>query len=322
MVSRSNSLARWAAGWLVAANLLGGELQRFEAVEPHMGSMVHVVLYAPDEDAAKRAFQSAFARIAELDGILSDYKPASELNRLCTARSAGISVDLYRVLEASQQLASESQGAFDITAGPMIRLWREARKTGVLPDPSAMARAKAHCGWRKLTLDPAARTATLAEPNMQLDLGAIAKGYVAEQAVRTLRRYGITSALVAASGDIAVSDPPPGKSGWDLTIELLGGTRDIRIRNAAVSTAGDTEQFVNIGGVHYSHIINPTTGNALTTPIAVSVIAPTGLEADGLDTTISVLGVERGLELLKHYPNAKALIVTGNGARETPGFGR
>ncbi|HEY3742692.1 MAG TPA: FAD:protein FMN transferase [Bryobacteraceae bacterium] len=319
MASRSSS-AIWLS--FVAANLFGGELQRFEAVEPHMGSMVHIVLYAPDEDAAKRAFQSAFARVAELDGILSDYKADSELNRLCAARSAIVSIDLFRVLDASLRLASESQGAFDITAGPMIRLWREARKTGVLPDAAALRATQAHSGWRKLTLDRVTRRATLAEADMQLDVGGIAKGYVADEAVQTLKQHGIVSALVAASGDIAVSDPPPGKSGWDLTIELLGGTRDIKLRNAAVSTAGDTEQFVEIGGVRYSHIINPATGQALTTPIAVSVIAPTGLEADGLDTTISVLGVERGLELLKPHPNAKALIVTGNGARETPGFGR
>jgi thiamine biosynthesis lipoprotein len=287
-----------------------------------MGSLVRFVVYAPDQATARRGFQAAFARVAELDAILSDYKSDSELNRLCATGSGVVSRDLFRVLEASQRLAAESGGAFDITAGPMIRLWREARKTGVLPDPRVLNAAQASSGWRKLTLDARLQSVRLAQPGMQLDVGGIAKGYVADEAVLVLRENGIERALVAASGDIVASDPPPGKAGWELTLELLGGTRDIQLRNAAVSTAGDTEQFVEIGGTRYSHIIDPATGIALKRRIAVSVIAPTGLEADGLDTTISVLGVERGVELLKRHPRAKALIVTENGAHETPGFGR
>jgi thiamine biosynthesis lipoprotein len=113
-------------------------LERFEAVEPHMGSMVRIVAYAKDKAAARAAFQQAFARVAELDGILSDYKPESELNRLCAARSAIVSRDLFRVLEASQRLAAESEGAFDITAAPLIRLWREARKSKTLPSSAPL----------------------------------------------------------------------------------------------------------------------------------------------------------------------------------------
>jgi thiamine biosynthesis lipoprotein len=315
MGSRSSSVFL-----LFALSAFGaGGLERFEAVEPHMGTLVHIVIYAPDQTVARRAFQAAFARVAELDEILSDYKAESELSRLCATGSATVSVDLFRVLEASQRLAAESEGAFDITAAPMIRLWREARKTGILPDAPAIEAARARSGWRKLTLDARTRWATLSQAGMQLDVGGIAKGYVADETVQVLKQIGIRSALVAASGDIVVSDPPPGKAGWDLTLELLGGTRDIQLRNAAVSTAGDTEQFVEINGTHYSHIIDPATGMALTRRIAVSVIAPTGLEADGLDTTISVLGLDRGLALMKSHPKASALIVTEAGSVATQG---
>ena len=293
-------------------------LERFEAVEPHMGSMVRIVAYAKDQAQARQAFQAAFARVAELDGILSDYKPESELNRLCAARSMVVSRDLFQVLEASQRLAAESNGAFDITAGPLIRLWREVRKTRVLPGLSVVEAARARTGWRKLTLDLVSRRATLGAPGMQLDVGGIAKGYVADEALAVLKRQGIESALVAASGDIVVSDPPPGKDGWDVTVELLGGTRDIVLRNAAVSTAGDTEQFVEIDGTRYSHILDPKTGMALTRRIAVSVIAPTGLEADGLDTAISVLGAARGVELMKRHRKAKAFVVTEDGVVSVP----
>ena len=302
---------------LLASNVFA--VERFEAVEPHMGSMVRIVAYAKDRSQARRAFEATFARVAELDGILSDYKPDSELNRLCTARSMIVSRDLFRVLESSQRLAEESDGAFDITAGPLIRLWREVRRTRVLPDPQLIEAARSRTGWRKLTLDPALRRASLAAHEMQLDVGGIAKGYVADEALKILERNGIRSALVAASGDIAVSGPPTGKRGWDVTLELLGGTRDIELCNAAVSTAGDTGQFVEIDGLRYSHILDPSTGMALTRRIAVSVVAPTGLEADGLDTAISVLGPTRGLALMKGHPKAKALIVTESGVFSTPG---
>lgn len=292
-------------------------LERFEAVEPHMGSMVRMVAYAQDAAQARQAFQAAFARVAELDAILSDYKSDSELNRLCAARSMVVSRDLFRVIAASQRLADESEGAFDISAGPIIRLWREARKTRMLPGAEAIESARARTGWRKLTLESARRRVTLAQDAMQLDVGGIAKGYVADEALAVLKRNGMDSALVGASGDIAVSDAPPGKRGWNLTVELLGGTRDIQLRNAAVSTAGDTEQFLELNGTRYSHIIDPKTGMALTRRIAVSVIAPTGLEADGLDTAISVLGPTRGLDLLKRHPKARALIVTEEGVVST-----
>ena len=288
-------------------------VERYEAIESHMGSMVRIVVYANDAQHARRAFHSTFARIAGLDNKLSDYKPDSELNRLCAMQSMRISADLVRVLSASLELARESDGAFDITAGPLIRLWRDARQTRVIP--TTIDEARARTGWRKLKLD--GNRAALAEANMRLDVGGIAKGYVADEAIKTLKHHGITSALVAASGDIVVSNPPPGKRGWQVTVELLGGTRDLTLANEAVSTAGDTGQFMELKGKHYSHILDPRTGMALTARIAVSVVAPTGLEADGLDTTISVLGPTRGVDLMKRHRNAWALIVTEQGAVET-----
>ena len=123
---------------------------------------------------------------------------------------------------------------------------------------------------------------------------------------------GIREGLVAASGDIVAF----GSRRWPVTLELLDGTRDILLHNAAVSTAGDTEQFVVINGIRYSHIIDPSTGAGLTNRIAVVVVAKTGLEADALDTTIAILGKRRGLKLLKKHRKTAALIVTAEGASE------
>jgi thiamine biosynthesis lipoprotein len=299
---------------------------RIEALEPHMGTMFRIVLYADDPAHAHEAFRAAFDRVERLDNELSDYKPNSELNRACrdaVGRDMAISDDLYVVLRASELLAERTKGAFDITVGPLIRLWREARKTKQLPAPNALAAAMRLTGYGKLHLGN--HTLHLDTEGMQLDLGAIAKGYAADEALRILRDRGYPQALVAASGDIAVGDPPPGKTAWEIGVDSLHGsgesfTRILQLHNAAVSTSGDTEQYVVIGGVRYSHIVNPMTGNGLTRRIGVSVIASRGIDADSLATAASVIteqhGPEAGLGLISGS-GAKGVIVTETGGAFT-----
>jgi len=281
------------APWLL---LFLSTLQPFEAVEPHMGTLVRVKLYAADERQARSAFRAAFDRIKELDAILSDYKLDSELNRI-SQNPLKISDDLFRVLAASQKLAEQTGGAFDVTLGPVIRLWREARKNNRLPDKEALREAGARCGYRKLHLDATNHTAWLDEPGMQLDVGGIAKGYAADEALAALKRLGIRSALVAASGDLAFSDPPPGQRGWKIGVGSSG--RVLELSNAAVSTSGDAEQHLDADGQRYSHIIDPATGMGLTSGITVSIVAPHGIDADGISTAVSVLGFERGKKFIE-----------------------
>ncbi len=131
---------------------------------------------------------------------------------------------------------------------------------------------------------------------MQLDLGAIAKGYAADEALAMLRAHGVRQALIAVSGDIVAGDPPPGKEGWTIGVANTG--EQLVLHNAAVSTSGDSEQSLKISGVRYSHIIDPKTGLGLTSRLTVTVIARRGLDADPLATAISVLGEARGRALL------------------------
>jgi len=292
-------------------------LHRFGFSHPAMGTLITITLYAPNPVAAKAAAAAAFQRIDALEDIMSDYQADSELMRLCDqpyGTPVPVSPDLFAVLQRAQRVSELSDGAFDVTVGPYIRLWRFARKRKVLPAPAEIAAARVAVGWRKLRLDPRARTVTLLVPNMRLDVGGIGKGYAADQALRVLKVRGISRALVAASGDIAIGNPPPGKPGWNVGIAHFdGGTnnaaRTLLLHNAGISTSGDTEQFIEINGVHYSHIVNPATGLGLTQRIQATIIGPDATTTDSLDTTVSLLGVQRGLALVDALPHTAALIV-------------
>jgi thiamine biosynthesis lipoprotein len=252
-----------------------------------MGTLVRITIYSKDASPIRAAFD----RIAELDEKLSDYKQDSELNKLCRTHGQAVQVseDLFRVLEASQKLAGLTEGAFDVTIGPVTHLWR----VGKIPDEETMARV----GWQNLILDKRHRTAELKLAGMQLDLGAIAKGYAGDEALKTLRGLGVSRALIALSGDIVAGEAPPGTRGWRVGLEPAGG--EVLLRNSAVSTSGDAEQFREIGGVRYSHIIDPKTGLGLRSAIAVTVVARRGLDADPIATAVSVMGEQRGRAMLE-----------------------
>jgi thiamine biosynthesis lipoprotein len=203
----------------------------------------------------------------------------------------------------------------------VVRLWRKARRTGELPEKARVAEALALVGTDKLRLDRTTRSVALAKPGMQLDLGGIAKGYAADQALAVLGRFGIRSALVAASGDIAVSAPPPGERGWKIDVAPLGSDGPtpprLLLRYAAVSTSGDAEQFVEIGGVRYSHIVDPRTGIGVTGRSGVTVVAQDATTSDSLATAISVLGSDEGLRLADATEGVAARFVSRQSSGDT-----
>jgi thiamine biosynthesis lipoprotein len=279
-----------------------------------MGVQARITLYAESPEFAERAAAAAFARIAALEQIASDYRPTSELMRLCAAphgTPVAVSQDLWRLLERSHRVARESEGAFDITVGPLVALWRASRRSGQLPAETERSEALERTGWRKLALDRRKRTATLRHPDMRLDLGGIAKGDACDQAVLELKRLGAKRSLVEMGGDIVAGEAPPGQKGW--RIEVPGQSEQdgvIYLRNRAVSTSGSTEQFVEIGDVRYSHIVDPRTGLGLTTLTMATVVARDGLTSDSLATALCVLGDTRKGELLRRYPGLCASVRT------------
>lgn len=289
-------LVGFVAAFSSALTASEAKLERFEFIEPHMGTLFQIVLFAPELPAAKTAAKAAFARIEALNHIMSDYDDTSELNQLCRqplGAAVPVSSELFDILQRSQALSVKTSGAFDVTLGPAIRLWRESRKERKLPSAEKCLAALQACGFSKLRLDATRRTATLLVPDMRLDLGGIAKGYAADAALTELRQRGFSRAMVAASGDLALGDAPPNTRGWNVKLAPFGDasaqTLTIVVANTGVSTSGAAEQFVEIGGTRYSHIIDPITALGLTSLTAVTVIAPHATLSDGLATACCIM---------------------------------
>ena len=290
-----------------------------------MGTLVRITVYARDAEAARVAFRAGFDRIRELDAILSDYKSESELNRVtreAVGRPVAVGPDLFAVLRASHRLSVETDGAFDITQGAVVRVWRDARATGRVPESDALHAAARRSGYTYMHLDEARRTVSFDIAGVQLDVGAIGKGYAASEALAAIARAGVPSALVAVSGDIACGAPPPGQPGWRVRIhdDDLEGTdvpAVLRLSHMAVSTSGNAEQHLDIDGRRYSHVIDPRSRTGLLDDITVTVIAPHGMDADGPATAIGVLGVDKGLDLIERHPAAAAFIVLRTPDRPT-----
>jgi FAD:protein FMN transferase len=301
-------------------------LTRHEFVEPHMGTLWRITLFAPSRAAASNAAQAAFARVAALDRMMTDYDPDSELMRLSKSPpgvAVKVSPDLFQVLKAAQEIARKSDGAFDVTCGPVVQLWRRARRQRQLPSPERLAAARQAVGFRQLELDERAGTVTLHGDQIRLDLGGIGKGFGADAALKVLKSMGLPRALVAASGDLAIGEAPPGKRGWRVAIGMPGQPKTnlaglLLLHNHGVSTSGDTEQYVELDGVRYSHITDPRTGQALTNHFQATVIADCATRSDALTKTVCVLGPESGLKLVNSDSRAAALLlVPGSGTNLT-----
>lgn len=302
------------------------ELERFEAQKPAMGVLFKVVGYAENEDQARLAVGQAFERIETLNAIFSDYDPDSEISRLTRLAKPGgwqsVSPELYTVLQKARQVSEGSAGAFDVTVGPLSQFWREVRKSKMNPDPFRIEALSETVDFQAVELHPFAHLVRLSRMDLQLDFGGIAKGFAADEALKTLRTQGVDRALIDASGDISFSQPPPGRDAWVVAVAPLeqGGPPAYRLAMAgnAVATSGDAWQHVEIEGVRYSHIIDPRSGWALRGKQSVTVIAPTGTQADAWASALSVMGYKKGLELVEKLDGIEALYIVSERERVVP----
>jgi len=296
----------------------GKALIRYEFHRIRMGTPFTLVLYAASEAVANAAADAAFDRIGQLDRIFSDFDPDSELSRLCRSSGPGhpvsVSRELGHVLTRSLALSERTEGAFDVTIGPAVLLWRKSRRRKMLPTPSQLADARRRIGFRAVHFNRKQGSVELTKAKMRLDFGGIAKGYAGDEALAVLRKRGLTRALIDGGGDVVAGDAPPGKRGWTIGIAPLdqpdsNPSRFLLVQNAAVATSGDAYRYVEIAGKRYSHIVDPQTGLGLTRRCSVSVLAPDGLTADSLASALCVLGPHCGLPLVEETPGTAALIV-------------
>ena len=291
-------------------------LTRYQYTQLHLGVQVRIVLFTEKEADAIMAATSAYAKIATLEDIFSNYRGDSEISRLTRSDAYEpvlVSKDLFEVVRYAQSVSSSTNGAFDITLGPYISLWKKARENKKLPNMIELESATDKVGWQLLKLDESNQSITLQQKSMELDLGGIAKGYILDKAMETLGANGIESALIEAGGDIVVSGPPPEKPGWNIEIQDADPDSEIVSRakslvHAAISTSGDTEQFVDIDGDRYSHIIDPSTGMGSTKRQMVTVIAPKGITSDSYATALGVMNEMQQAAFIQNHPDVLVYI--------------
>lgn len=296
----------------VARGRKGRVEQRFEYAWPQMGATFKLVFYAPDSLLARQAAQAVVDRVDTLNAIMSDYRPDSELMRLCeqagTGQKVAVSADLWRILHLSAGYARRSRGAFDPTIGPLTRLWRRARHLQELPDSGRIEEARALVNWENVILYRNPRRVELKNKGMKLDLGGIGQGFAADECLRVLRGFGITKALADAGGDIALGDPPPGARGWSVAIPGQFAQAPLLLSNCGITTSGATARYLEANGRRYSHIVDPRSGWGVSHRVLVTVEAPSATEADAWATAISVMG-KRNWEAMKNrYPRVKVWV--------------
>lgn len=295
---------------------------KFVFREPKMGSPFIITLYGNDSAKAAAAAHAAFQYIDHLNAVFSDYLDSSELNRLCHTAGSGkavpVSAELFDILWRSAEAFRLSRGRFDITAGPLVRLWRAARRRGVPPPEQDIEKAMACVGFRHLRLNSQLHQAALDLPGMSLDLGGIAKGYAAQAALNRLQEAGFPAAMVDAGGDLAVGSAPPGREKWRIAMGETQGDAPpplLQVSDLAVATSGDLYQYLEWNGRRYSHIIDPTTGWGISRQRTVTVVATDGATADWLASACSILPLSRARKLIRHFPGAAFSITERQGDR-------
>ena len=292
--------------------------------QPEMGSPFTITIYAQDSLQAATLAILAFGLADSLNFILSDYIDSSEINCLSRRSGAGVyipvSEPLFHIVQEAQKASELSKGAYDITVGPVIKLWRKARKIGALPNLDSLKIAMQKVGYKYIHLDTIHNSIWLEKKGMQLDVGGLGKGFVAQAALDFIMKNGCRKVMVNAGGKIVTGDAPGNQHGWLIGINAPEEKEDIlprmlSLHNTAVSTSGDLYQNVKIDGRTYSHIVNPKTGIGLTHSTNVTAIAPDGTTADWLSTACSILTAKEAMRLIKKVNNAALLITEKKGIK-------
>jgi thiamine biosynthesis lipoprotein len=297
-----------------------------------MGTLARIVAVAKHEWQGKRCIEAGFEQLKRIDAMMSDYKNDSELsrvNREAFTSPVKVGPELFEILQKSVEFSRLSNGAFDITVGPLVDLWHKAGKTNSVPDENTLAAVKARVGFEKLILDVNERTVQFAVKGMRLDLGGIAKGYAVDKAVEAMQREGAIGGMVCASGDIRCFGKPADKDTWLVGLQnpmaaqsgadptnsngTIGAEQVLmvlKLNDMAVATSGDYRRFVTIDGKRYSHIIDTNTATGASKLSSDTILAATAVDADALSTAVNVMGAEKGLALVESLAGIEAILIT------------
>jgi thiamine biosynthesis lipoprotein len=293
-----------------------------------MGTLVRVVAVTEHQWQGKRCIEAGFEQLKRIDAMMSDYKNDSELsrvNREAFTNPVKVSPELFEILQKSVRFSRLSNGAFDVTVGPLVDLWHKAGEANTVPDENTLATAKARVGFEKLILDANERTVRFAVKGMRLDLGGIAKGYAVDKAVEVMRREGAIGGMVCASGDIRCFGKPADKDTWRVGLQnpvaanpsdsngAIGAEQVLmvlKVNDMAVSTSGDYRRFVTIGGKKYSHIIDTNTATGANKLSSDTILAANAVDTDALSTAVNVMGAEKGLALVESLDGVEAILIT------------
>jgi thiamine biosynthesis lipoprotein len=287
-----------------------------------MGTVFTVAVYGRDRTFLSEVVEEVFEEVDRLDQQMSNYKAESELsaiNRTAASRPVVVEPGLFHLLEISVGRSEETDGAFDITVGPLMKSWGFFRGRGRLPTQAEINQALKRVGYQHLKLDAEGRTIRFDEEGVEIDLGGIAKGYAVDRAVEILRSNGITAALVSSGmSSIYALGSPPGEQGWKITVrdpyDAHKGGDVFHLQNYSVSISGCYERFFKLAGKNYCHIMNPHTGRPVEDMLSTAVLAPTGTDTDGRSAGFFVMGVERSRKYLAVHPNLTVVFYLPSGA--------
>jgi thiamine biosynthesis lipoprotein len=274
-----------AASFSAAA---GSGALRLESSAEAMGSTYSLVLYGEDRARLEAAAEEAFEEVRRLDRMLSNYRPESEwseVNRFAADRPVRLSAELFQLLSACVEYSRQSEGAFDISVGPLMKVWGFYKGSGHLPHRAEIRGALSKTGYRNILLDASNRTVRLARQGVELDPGGIGKGYAVDRMVRVLRGDGVAAALVSASGSsIYALGAPPEEAGWKIRIrdpkDETKTVEEVTLKNESMSTSGNYEKFFWAEGKINSHIMDPRTGLPARGMLSASVITPLTLDSE------------------------------------------
>jgi thiamine biosynthesis lipoprotein len=290
-------------------------LARYEGSRLSMACVYSIVAYGWDAASLPRIVDAALDEVDRIDRLMSHYKPESPLSRLNRTAAQGpvvVEPELFDFIVECLRYSRDSGGAFDITVGPLMKAWGFFRGEGRIPPAPEIAELLTEVGYQHVIVDEEEQAVRFDRPGVELDLGGIAKGYAVDRAVDVLRRRGVAAALVSAGGSTVYGlATPPGRNGWEVSLQDPIDSRKVALRvllkDRALSVSGTAEKSFEVGGVRYSHIMDPRTGRPVEGVLSVAVLAATGTAGDALDDALFVEGVRESREHLTRLPGTEAL---------------